>query len=68
MLKSSIDYLRLRYILSVPDIHVGVASKFEVYSGHAVPQNAAANFSKCATLGCKIKPFFEGMQYIQHSL
>ena len=37
MLKSSIDYLRLRYI-TMPDI--GVGSKLKC-SGHAVPLNAA---------------------------
>ena len=72
MLKSSIDYLRLWYI-SVPDI--GVGSEFEVWpccaakcSGKKILNNfaalcAEANFSKCATLGCKIKPFIKGMQY-----
>ena len=42
MFKSSIDYLHFHLCTCIlPVSHIGVGSKFEVYSGHIVPQNAA---------------------------
>ena len=45
--------------LSTETRHAGVGIVFDIHNFAALC--AAANFSKCVTLGCKIMPFFKGM-------